>query len=266
MRKKSWSVSEGNLQEWRPTDELPRGPEAITGTLTTTGREAVMTLVAGAEVEEDSLVRVEIRDLRGQAPVTSINPAAVATVTGAEVRMIETPEDQGTSLEVAEEGVVTTITGETTTGGEAEVEETTGMNKGAVMVMETIPMEDMEILLMDMATPPTDTATPPTDTAAPPMDTVTPLTDTATLGQAGSLTLDLEEEQEAETLPTRAQGWSPTGRVEGVAGPGGTQGAAWVSSLAPWVSPWGALASPASECSPSEAPHRCSPTSLVPEA
>ena len=146
-------------------------------------------------MEEDIPERVAIRDSRGPAPVTSISPAAEATMTEAGVRTTGTQEDQDTSLEVAEEVVVTTIIGEMTTGEEAAEEETTGMSRGAVMVMVTTPMEDMGILRMDMATLLMVTATRL-------MATATPLTDMATLGQAGSPTLDLEAARVAATLTT----------------------------------------------------------------
>ena len=146
-------------------------------------------------MEEDIPERVATRDSRGPAPVTSISPAAEATMTEAGVRTTGTQEDQDTSLEVAEEVVVTTIIGEMTTGEEAAEEETTGMSRGAVMVMVTTPMEDMGILRMDMATLLMVTATRL-------MATATPLTDMATLGQAGSPTLDLEAARVAATLTT----------------------------------------------------------------
>ena len=116
-------------------------------------------------------------------------------MTEAGVRTTGTQEDQDTSLEVAEEVVVTTIIGEMTTGEEAAEEETTGMSREAVMVMVTTPMEDMGILRMDMATLLMVTATRL-------MATATPLTDMATLGQAGSPTLDLEAVRVAATLTT----------------------------------------------------------------
>ena len=146
-------------------------------------------------MEEDIPERVATRDSRGPAPVTSISPAAEATMTEAGVRTTGTQEDQDTSLEVAEEVVVTTIIGEMTTGEEAAEEETTGMSREAVMVMVTTPMEDMGILRMDMATLLMVTATRL-------MATATPLTDMATLGQAGSPTLDLEAVRVAATLTT----------------------------------------------------------------
>ena len=147
-------------------------------------------------MEEDIPEPAAIRDSRGPAPVTSISPAAEATMTEAGVRTTGTQEDQDTSLEVAEEEevVVTTIIGEMTTGEEAAEEETTGMSRGAVMVMVTT-MEDMGILRMDMATLLMVTATRL-------MATATPLTDMATLGQAGSPTLDLEAARVAATLTT----------------------------------------------------------------
>ena len=191
------SVSGDSLQGSRRRDEPPRGLEETTGTLTTTGREAERTSVAEAGVEEDSPERVAIRDSRGPAPVTSISLAAEATMTEAGVRMTGTLEGQDTSLEVAggEVVVVTTTTGEMTTGGEEAEEEITGMSRGAVMVMVTTPMEDMGILLMDMATLLMDTATLL-------MVTVTPLTVMATLGQAGSPTLDSEAVRVAAALIT----------------------------------------------------------------
>lgn len=148
-------------------------------------------------MEEDIPEPAAIRDSRGPAPVTSISPAAEATMTEAGVRTTGTQEDQDTSLEVAEEEevVVTTIIGEMTTGEEAAEEETTGMSREAVMVMVTTPMEDMGILRMDMATLLMVTATRL-------MATATPLTDMATLGQAGSPTLDLEAARVAATLTT----------------------------------------------------------------
>ena len=126
-------------------------------------------------------------------------------MTEAGVRTTGTQEDQDTSLEVAEEEeevVVTTITGEMTTGEEAAEEETTGMSRGAVMVMVTTPMEDMGILRMDMATLLMVTATRLMATATRLMATATPLTDMATLGQAGSPTLDLEAVRVVATLTT----------------------------------------------------------------
>ena len=231
-------------------DEPPRGLETgTTGTLTTTGREAGMISVQEAGVE-DSLETGVSKVSRGRAPVTIISPAAEEDLTtGAGVRMTGTLEDQDTSLvAVVEEAVMTTITGEMTTGVQGAVEETTGMIRGADM--ETTPMEDTEILLMDMATPL--------------MDTATHLTDIATLGQAGSLTLDLV----AVTLTTLGLVLSPTGNGEEEAEVDlvVTQGAEWASSLGQWVCPWGALACLASGCSPSEAPLQCSKTSLGPEA
>lgn len=232
-----------------------------TGTLTTTGREAGTTSVAEAGAE-DSLERLAIRDSRGQAPVTSISPAAEATVTEAGARMTGTRGDQDTSLAVAvaEEVVLTTITGETTPGEEEAGEETTEMSRGAVMVMETILMEDTATLHMDMAIPLMGTATHLTDTA-------TPLMDMATLGLAESRTLDLEVEQVAATSTTLGLAWSPTGLVAGEAGLVATVGGL-VSSLGRlWVwGPSGALACLASVCSPSEAPLQCSKTNLGPEA
>merc|ERR1719445_2131119 len=123
--------------------------------------------------------------------------------------------------------------------------------------METTPMEDTEILLMDMAAHLMDMATHL-------MDTATHLTDIATLGQAESLTLDLVE----VTLTTLGLVLSPTGNGEEEAEVDlvVTQGVEWASSLGQWVCPWGALACPASGCSPSEAPLQCSKTSLGPEA
>ena len=166
-----------------------------TGTLTTTGREAGTTSVAEVGVE-DSPERVAIRDSLGPAPVTSISPAAEATATEAGDRMTGTLGDQDTSLEVAAAVVPTIITEETTPGEvEAAGGGTTGMSRGAAMVMETIPMEDMATLHMGMATPLTDMATPP-------MVTETPLTDMATHGLAGSLILDSEAELVAATSTT----------------------------------------------------------------
>jgi len=209
-----------------------------------------MTSVRVAEVE-DSLEKSASKVSRGLAPVNIISPAAEDLMTGVGVRMTGTLEDQDTSLVAeVEEVVMATITGERTTGAEEAVEETTGMIRGAVM--ETTPMEDTEILLTDMVTRLMDTETPL-------MDTETPLMDTATLGQAGSLTLDLV----AVTLTTLGLVLSPTGlgEEEAEADLVVTQGAELASSLVQWVCPWGALACLASECSPSEAPLRCSKTS-----
>ena len=204
-RRKSSSVSGDSLQEWRRRDEPPRGPEVTTGTLTTTGREAGTTSIAEARVE-GSLERVAIRDSRGQAPVTSISPAAEATVTEAGDRMTGTLGDQDTSreVEVAEEVEPTTTTEETTPGEEEEEagEETTEMSRGAAMVMETIPMQDMGTPLMGMATPLMGMETPLTDTAPPLTDMATPLMGMATLGQGGSPTLDSEVQQVAATSTT----------------------------------------------------------------
>merc|ERR1740123_2094240 len=153
-----------------------------------------MTSVRVAEVE-DSLEKSASKVSRGLAPVNIISPAAEDLMTGVGVRMTGTLEDQDTSLVAeVEEVVMALITGERTTGAEEAVEETTGMIRGAVM--ETTPMEDTEILLTDMVTRL--------------MDTETPLMDTATLGQAGSLTLDLV----AVTLTTLGLVLSPTGLGE----------------------------------------------------
>ena len=231
-----------------------------TGTLTTTGREAGTTSVAEVGVE-DSPERVAIRDSLGPAPVTSISPAAEATATEAGDRMTGTLGDQDTSLEVAAAVVVTIITEETTPGEvEAAGGGTTGMSRGAAMVMETIPMEDMATLHMGMATPLTDMATPP-------MVTETPLTDMATLGLAGSPTLDSEAELVAATSTTLGLAWSPTGHVAGEADLVATVGELVSSLDRLWVLGLsGALVCPASECSLSGAPLRCSKINLVPEA
>ena len=191
-----------------------------------------MTSVRVAEVE-DSLETSASKVSRGQAPLNIINPAAEDLMTGVGVRMTGTLEDQDTSLvAVVEEVVMTTITGEMTTGAEEAVEETTEMIRGAVM--ETTPMEDTEIHLTHMATRLMDTETPLTDMATRLMDTETPLTDmetplmdTATLGQAESLTLDLV----VVTLTTLGLVLSPTGLGEAGAALGVTQGAELASSL-----------------------------------
>jgi len=118
-------------------------------------------------------------------------------VTEAGDRMTGTLGDQDTSLEVevAEEVEPTTTTEETTPGEEEAGEETTEMSRGAAMVMETIPMQDMGTPLMGMATPLMGMETPLTDMA-------TPLMGMATLGLGGSPTLDLEVQQVAATSTT----------------------------------------------------------------